>query len=172
MHIYRSSLPPQVRAFPHSPPNCLINMLTLCLISSFISHLKCHCFKGGHFFYFFIYLILECAHIMGEGQRETERENPKQAPHCQHRAWHEAQSHELWDHDLSIAPRVGLLTNWVTQAPPRVGQKFPVRSVLIYSVSVSYILFYNIQPNTNGLGGIICYIYVFLKELLVLITSM
>ena len=30
----------------------------------------------------------------GEGQREREREDPKQAPHCQHRARHGAQTHE------------------------------------------------------------------------------
>ena len=38
---------------------------------------------------------------MGEGQRERERENPKQAPCCQPRARHGAQSHEPGDHDLS-----------------------------------------------------------------------
>ena len=32
---------------------------------------------------------------------ERERENPKQALCCQCRAWCGAQSHELWDHDLS-----------------------------------------------------------------------
>ena len=37
---------------------------------------------------------------MGDGQKERERENPKQAPHCQCRARQGAQTHELWDHDL------------------------------------------------------------------------
>ena len=38
---------------------------------------------------------------VGEGQRARERENPKQAPCYQRRAWHRAQSQELWDHGLS-----------------------------------------------------------------------
>ena len=33
-----------------------------------------------------------------------------QALNHQHRAWHGAQTHKLWDHDLSI-------TNWATQVP-------------------------------------------------------
>ena len=39
---------------------------------------------------------------VGKGQRdrETERENPKQAPYCQHGARHGARSHKPWDHDL------------------------------------------------------------------------
>ena len=36
-----------------------------------------------------------------EGQRERERENPKQGPSCQRRAQCGAQTHELLDHDLS-----------------------------------------------------------------------
>ena len=34
-----------------------------------------------------------------EREREKERENPKQVPHCQHRARLGAQSHEPQDHD-------------------------------------------------------------------------
>ena len=45
----------------------------------------------------------------------AERENPKQALHCQHRSWCQAQSHNPWDHDLK--PRVRHLTDWATQAP-------------------------------------------------------
>ena len=39
----------------------------------------------------------------GGGQRDRETQNPKQAPgsELQHRAWHGAWTHELWDHDLS-----------------------------------------------------------------------
>ena len=39
----------------------------------------------------------------GEGQRERETQNPKQAPglRCQHRALRRVQTHELRDHDLS-----------------------------------------------------------------------
>ena len=36
-----------------------------------------------------------------QGQKESERENPKQGLHCQRRAWHGAWIQELWDHDLS-----------------------------------------------------------------------
>ena len=36
-----------------------------------------------------------------EGERERERENPKQAPHCQSRALCGAQTHKPQDHDLS-----------------------------------------------------------------------
>ena len=43
----------------------------------------------------FIYLF------WGEGRREKERENPKQAPCHQCRTWCGAWSHKPWDHDLS-----------------------------------------------------------------------
>ena len=33
--------------------------------------------------------------------RERGRQNPKQALHLQHKAWCRAQTHELWDHELS-----------------------------------------------------------------------
>ena len=65
----------------------------------------------------------------GEGQRER-RENPKQVPHCQHRAWHGARTQEPWDHDLNQnqeldtyltePPRCPLSSNsktWATQLP-------------------------------------------------------
>ena len=48
------------------------------------------------FFFFLIYLF-----ILVGGQKDRERENPKQAPHCQLRAPREAWSQELWDHTLS-----------------------------------------------------------------------
>ena len=38
----------------------------------------------------------------GEGQRERERENPKQALPCQCGAQCGAQNHKPWDHDLSL----------------------------------------------------------------------
>ena len=37
----------------------------------------------------------------GGTEGDGERENPKQALHCLHGAWCEAQTWELWDHDLS-----------------------------------------------------------------------
>ena len=37
-----------------------------------------------------------------------------QAPSCQHRVWHGARAHKLWDHDLSWS---WCLTNWATQVP-------------------------------------------------------
>ena len=42
--------------------------------------------------------------LAGERPRERKRENPKQAPPCQCRAWCGALSHKLWDHDLSRNP--------------------------------------------------------------------
>ena len=36
-----------------------------------------------------------------EGKSERETENPKQALHCQHRAWYGAWTHKLWHFDLS-----------------------------------------------------------------------
>ena len=47
----------------------------------------------------FVYFKRECTcKWVGEGR---DRENPKQALCCQHKAQCGAQSHELWDHDLS-----------------------------------------------------------------------
>ena len=46
----------------------------------------------------------------GGEQRGRERENPMQAPHCQHRAWLRVWSHEQWDHDLSL--------NWESDTQP------------------------------------------------------
>ena len=59
------------------------------------------------FFFFFFFLSLfiwdrECACTSKEGtEREKDRENPKQAPCYQHRAWRWVRSHEVWYHDLS-----------------------------------------------------------------------
>ena len=67
-------------------------------------------------FFKFIYLLRERGEggREGGGQRERERENPKQAPHCQHRAWCGTRSHKLWDYDLSWS----WMPNWLsTQAP-------------------------------------------------------
>ena len=41
-----------------------------------------------------------------------------QALSCQHRARHGAQTHTLWDGDLSRSQMLNYLTNWATQAPP------------------------------------------------------
>ena len=58
-------------------------------------------------------------------QRERDREgkNPKQAPHCQHRA----QTVRWWPEPRS---RVGSLTNWATQAPQ---EPFLIHSSLPFS---------------------------------------
>ena len=37
----------------------------------------------------------------GSGKKEGERENPKQAPHCQHGVPGGPRTHKQWDHDLS-----------------------------------------------------------------------
>ena len=46
------------------------------------------CYVGNNFFLMFVCLfsLREGENELEEGQREGERENPKQAPHCQHRA--------------------------------------------------------------------------------------
>ena len=65
----------------------------------------------------FIYFEREARHEQWRSrEREGERENPRQAPCCQLRAWLGAWWHEPWDHDLSWN-RVRCSTNWVTQAP-------------------------------------------------------
>ena len=69
-----------------------------------------------YFIYFFnVYLFWESVRV-GKGQREGERENPKQAPHCQLRAQHRAWSHNLgsWPEPKS---RVGHSTDWAIQVP-------------------------------------------------------
>lgn len=54
----------------------------------------------SHFvFYFFKFIYFERE---GEGYSERgERQNSKQAPHCQCRGQHKAGTHEPQDHDLS-----------------------------------------------------------------------
>ena len=49
----------------------------------------------------FIYFKRKKKNAWGEGRERRREKNPKQAPHCQHRAWWGAQSPELWDSDLS-----------------------------------------------------------------------
>ena len=56
--------------------------------------------KKGTIFSLIIFLSLFIYFEWGKG-RERMRENPKQAPSCQPRAWCGAQTHEPWDHDLS-----------------------------------------------------------------------
>ena len=45
-------------------------------------------------FFLNVYLFILKEYELGGAQRARGRENPKQAPHCQHRASHGAQSHE------------------------------------------------------------------------------
>ena len=61
-----------------------------------------HCFNHLFFSWLFIYFERERGKAQAEeGQTVRERENPKQAPHCQHRARHGTWTHQPWDHDLS-----------------------------------------------------------------------
>ena len=56
------------------------------------------------FFLEFLFIVCERENASAwaeEGQRERERENPKQALQGQHRAGREAWTQEPWDHDLS-----------------------------------------------------------------------
>ena len=43
--------------------------------------------------------------------RERGRQNPKQALHCQHKAQHGAQTHELRDYELSQSRMLTLLSH-------------------------------------------------------------
>ena len=55
-------------------------------------------------FFFLIFTYFERAserERAAEEQRERKRENPKQAPCCQHRTWHGAWTHKLQDGELS-----------------------------------------------------------------------
>ena len=60
---------------------------------------------GCLFFFVYLFILRELGDRGWEwvcvGGTERERENPKQAPHCQRRAWCGAQTCELWDYDLS-----------------------------------------------------------------------
>ena len=49
----------------------------------------------------FTYLFLRDSEWAGEEQRESRRENLKQALHCLRGAQRRVQTHELWDHDLN-----------------------------------------------------------------------
>ena len=75
--------------------------------------------------------LFNCIYLFWEREREkvsggggTGRENPKQAPHCQHRAWHGAQTHERTNHDLS--------RNQESDAQPTEPPKDPCFCVFIY----------------------------------------
>ena len=57
----------------------------------------------------FVYFERERESAQGRGRERGERENPKQALHCQHGAQCRAWTHEPWDHDLG-QNRVGGLT--------------------------------------------------------------
>ena len=64
---------------------------------------------------FFVLVYFEREHKYKRGRsRETARENPKQAPHCQCTAWRGLNS---WDHDLSQKSRARHSTNWATHVP-------------------------------------------------------
>ena len=49
----------------------------------------------------YLFILRETEHKQGRGRDKREKENPKQAPCCQHRAQHGAWTHKLRDHDLS-----------------------------------------------------------------------
>ena len=69
------------------------------------------------FFLMFIYLFWETE--QGRAERE-ERENFRQALHCQHRSLYRAQNHEPWNHDLSQNQE----SNAQPNKPPRCHWKF------------------------------------------------
>ena len=52
------------------------------------------------FFKFILFILRKREHMRG-AKREEERQNPKKALHCGHRARCRAQTHKPWDYDLS-----------------------------------------------------------------------
>ena len=80
---------------------------------------------------------IQCKWGRGKGGRERERENPKQAPYCQHRAWCGAWTHEATRSWPEPKPKVGCLTDWATQATLAHIYIFNVYLLLRESESVS-----------------------------------
>ena len=71
-----------------------------------------------YIFLIFIYFERNRARVSeGRTEREGERENPKQAPYCKHRAQYGAPTHKTVRPWPKLKPRVGCLTEWATQAP-------------------------------------------------------
>ena len=71
-------------------------------------------FTVFHLFLFFLIFIFESERKRewaGKGQREKETQNLKQAPGCQHRAWHRAWTHDSQDHDLSQSQALNQLSH-------------------------------------------------------------
>ena len=79
------------------------------------------------YFFRFIYLFWETARGE-EGQRGRKRENPKQAPCCQHRAQYEAQTRKTVRSWPRPKPRVTRFTDRAIQAPPAPYLYFKFRS--------------------------------------------
>ena len=78
-------------------------------------------FSNELFFLLFIYLFWETERKNASGggaekERRRERENPKQAPSCQHRTLRGAWTHEPRDHDLSWSQTLKQLSH--PGAPP------------------------------------------------------
>ena len=67
-------------------------------------------------FFFFKFISLERERLT---ERDRERENGKQAPHCQRRTRSGAQTHEPRDHDLSRSLESRRLADRATQVPLR-----------------------------------------------------
>ena len=63
--------------------------------------LKVHTLTLSKTSFFNVYLFWEREGGLGKRQREREKENPKQALHCQHGAQCQAQTDQAWDHELS-----------------------------------------------------------------------
>ena len=76
------------------------------------------------FSYFCKFIYFEGGEMSG---RKGERENPKQAQHCQHRAWRGARTHKPWDYDLSWNQELDV--QWTE--PPRQPCSFLKSSILV-----------------------------------------
>ena len=60
-------------------------------------------------------IFLMFTHLWEGGRAERGTEDLKQALHCSREP--AAQTHEVWDHDLSWNREMGRLTDWATQGP-------------------------------------------------------
>ena len=94
-HDLNQSQMPNQLSHPGAPRLLLFFIICICIYIYIFIYL----FIYFIYFIFFFWRERDTQHVSREG---AERENPKQALHCQLRAWCRAQTHELWDHDLSL----------------------------------------------------------------------
>ena len=122
-----------------TPLVCHILVLIKVKVSVSCYYLENHYFLS-HLFLFFSFLFFKFVYFeretawSGEGHRERETEDPKQALCCQQRTRHGAPTHETVRSWPEWKPRVGRLTDWATQAHPLPAISFRVFSLSFLSV--------------------------------------